>query len=56
VFTYVADLTWTGEEFSGTYTYDDTWSGNGQTGALTGGVGELRAARQDEGFETGFAR
>ncbi len=56
VFTYVADLTWTGDEFAGTYTYDDTWSGNGQTGALTGGVGELRAARQDEGFETGFAR
>jgi hypothetical protein len=69
-FTYGADLTFTGDGLAGAFAYSDTWSQTydtndtgdgsqvGQTveGALTGATGEVRAAYQTEGFDTGFAR
>jgi hypothetical protein len=63
-FTYGADLTFTGGGLSGTFDYSDTWTGtvDGEdgpeqvSGALEGATGEVRAAYQAEGFDTGFAR
>lgn len=60
-FTYTAEMVFYGDNMSGTFAYDDTWSKPGEDGAaptsgqLAGASGDLQAVRQTDGtFDTGF--
>ena len=54
-FDYLADLTFTGDQLSGTFAYTDTWTATGEDGGgLAGANGQMRAALQTDGFDTGF--
>ncbi len=54
-FDYTADLTFTGEELTGTFAYTDTWTASGEDGGgLAGANGQVRAVLQTDGFDTGF--
>lgn len=58
-FTYDANAVYMGDHISGTFTYDDSYTGtdadgNATSGGLTGAAGELNATLQLDGFDTGF--
>lgn len=53
-FDWRGDLTWSGDEIGGTFTYEDTWTVDGAAGTISIPAGEIRGQRGASAADTGL--